>query len=271
MPALRSVLLLPLAFAAAGPLAAQATRDQSRLVFNVGIGYTGGTDLWRVTGQPVSDRSSLPARLDSLTITRRTRPGLTFGVKGIYFRGDNFGITGEASLLGLGTSDECTRTYADPPPSLDNQEICTSIDQGEQPASAAHVAGGAIFRIASRRTISPYVRGAAGIVFTNHSYTAVTGTFVNSDNDLVDKIIYPADGNTRLNLAATLALGLTAALDRGYQLRWEVRDHLVGLPRVTGPSVLDGIAPPTGTRYRHVLSIEVGVDILLERRRGRRY
>lgn len=271
MPVLRAVLLLLLVFAAAGPLAAQATRDQARLVFNVGVGYSGGSDLWRVTSQPVGDASILPERVDSLTLTRHTRPGLTFGLKGIYFRGDNFGITGEASLLGLGTRDDCARTYAEPPPSRENQELCASIDQSEQPGSAVHVGGGIIYRIASRSTVSPYLRGAAGMVLTNHSYTGVTGSFLNADNQEVDKVIYPSEGNSRLNLAATLALGLTGALGPGYQIRWEVRDHMIGLPTVTGRTVLDGVAPPTGTRFRHLLSIEVGVDVLLERRRGRRY
>ena len=81
MPVLRAVLLLLLVFAAAGPLAAQGTRDQARLVFNVGVGYSGGTDVWRVTGQPVADGSSLPERVDSLTLARRTRSGLRRGPK----------------------------------------------------------------------------------------------------------------------------------------------------------------------------------------------
>ena len=147
---------LPLALALslavpAGPLAAQATRDQARLVFNVGLGYAGGTDLWRVTGQPLTDDASLPARTDLMNVSREVGPTLTFGLKGIYFRGDNLGLLGEAYFLGLGPRDSCNLTTASG--SGRNAEVCARINGAERSASAVQVATGVIYRVNSRRVM----------------------------------------------------------------------------------------------------------------------
>ena len=263
---------LPLALALslavpAGPLAAQATRDQARLVFNVGLGYAGGTDLWRVTGQPLTDDASLPAQTDlSMGVASLH---FTVGLKGIYFRGDNFGLLGEAYFLGLGLRDTCNLTTASG--SSRNAEVCARINGAERSASAVQVATGVIYRVNSRRVISPYGRATIGLLATNRSSVALVGAFTNPDNQLVDVDVYPEPNSTRISPTATLALGMTAALAPGYQVRWEVRDNIVGMREVTGTSAQDGIAPPTAQRFHHLFALEVGFDVVLERRRGRRY
>lgn len=262
-------LALILYAATLSPLAAQATRDQARLMFNVSAGYNGGATLWRVTDQPLFDDRFGDPLIDSLHITRRVRPALTLGVKGIYFRGDNLGFFGEGYLIGVGFQDSCTRTS--PTLSVRNEQVCGSVDQAEKSASAVQVSGGAIYRINSRKVISPYVRVGLGFVLSSQSAVRTTGRFANQDNQLVDVEIYPDDSETRLGGAATLALGMTAVIAPGYQIRWEVRDNIVGLRAVNGPTATDGAPPSTGVRYRHLLGIEVGFDVVLERRRGRRY
>src|SRR5687768_5931327 len=142
MRAIPLALALSLAVPASS-LAAQATRDQSRLVFNVGLGYAGGTDLWEVTGQRLTDDSSLPVRTDFMNMQRDVGPTLTFGVKGIYFRGDNFGLLGEAYFLGLGLRDACTLTTSSG--SGRNAEVCARINGAERSASAVQVATGVIY------------------------------------------------------------------------------------------------------------------------------
>jgi hypothetical protein len=265
---------LPLAIALslavpAAPLAAQATRDQARLVFNVGLGYASGTDLWEVTGQRLTDDSSLPIRNDFMNITRETGPTLTFGIKGIYFRGDNFGLLGEAYFLGLGLRDTCTLTTSSG--SSRNADVCQRINGAERSASAVQVATGVIYRVNSRRTLSPYARATIGLLVTNRSSVALVGAFVNPDSQLVDVDVYPEANSTRISPATTLAIGMTAVLAPGYQIRWEVRDNIVGMREVTGPSQQDGIAPPIARRFHHLFALEVGFDVVLERRRGRRY
>lgn len=255
-----------------GSLSAQATRDQARLVFNIAAGYVGGRDLWRVTDQPLyDDRFGGDVLIDTVTLTRSVRPTLSLGLKGIYFRGDHFGLFGEAYLLGLGFHDGCTRTYATV--SARNAEVCASVDDAEESASAVQLSGGAIYRLSSRKVISPYGRVGIGVAVSNRNSVSMTGAFRSpaSDNQLVEVEIYSDQTRTRVTGALTLGFGMTALLAPGYQIRWEIRDNMVGIRSVTGPTVQDGIAPPTSLRYRHLLGIEVGFDVVLERRRGRRY
>jgi hypothetical protein len=46
---------------------------------------------------------------------------------------------------------------------------------------------------------------------------------------------------------------------------------MVRLPTVAGPTPQDGTPPMLGHEIKHLLSIEVGFDVVLERRHGRRY
>ena len=267
--------LLALGLSAAlplGSLAAQATRDQARLVFNIAAGYVGSRSLWQVSGQPLyDDRFGGDVLVDTLTLIRSIRPTLSIGLKGIFFRSDHVGFFGEAYLLGLGFQDGCTRTHATA--SARNAEVCSSVDNAEEAASAVQVSAGAIYRINSRKVISPYGRIGLGAAISNRNSVAMTGSFSSpqSGDQLVQVVIYPDESSTRITGAMTLALGMTAVLTPGYQIRWEVRDNVVGIRGVTGPTVLDGVAPPTSLQYRHLLGIEVGFDVVLERRRGRRY
>ena len=68
-----------------------------------------------------------------------------------------------------------------------------------------------------------------------------------------------------------LGVGSTIATSPAYQIRWEVRDNIVGVQRVTGPVELIGGVPPSNTVYKHLFSVMVGLDVVLERHRGRRY
>jgi hypothetical protein len=266
----RIVPFLSLALASGGTLAAQATSDQARLVFSVNAGYIPGASGWRVVGQPLyDDQFPDPALIDSLTITRRIRPSLSFGAQGIYFAGDHIGIMGEAQLVGLGFRDSCTRTEATE--SSRNTSVCANIDNAETSGSAVLVGMGAIYRINSEKTVSPYARVGLGGVISTHSSLRTIGRFPNSEGVPVEVEVYPDDVNTRLTGAATLGLGFTAVIGRGYQVRWEVTDRIVGVRGVTGPTVQDGVPPPSSLRYRHLLGFQIGFDVVLERRRGRRY
>ena len=256
----------------AAPLAAQATRDQARLVFSLSAGYVGRHNLWRVEGQPLFDDAiGNDFNIDTLTLTRSTKSTLTLGLKGIYFRGDHLGIFAEGYLIGLGFADGCVRTVATT--SSRNAQVCSSIDANESSVSAVQLGGGLLYRVASRGTVSPYGRLGVGAVVGNRSALAVTGRFTSpsSGNALVDVEVYTDESRVQVTPALTLGIGLTAALTPGYHLRWEIRDNIVGSQVVTGPTVQDGNPPPSSLRYRHLLGFEIGFDVVLERRRGRRY
>ena len=50
---IRLAVLALAGLALATPAAAQKTEDQARLIFTVGLTYTGSSDLWSVSGQPI--------------------------------------------------------------------------------------------------------------------------------------------------------------------------------------------------------------------------
>ncbi len=253
---------------AAAPLAGQATRDQARIAFTISMGYAGGGSLWSVGRQPVADYPDIP---DTLAVSRSIRPTVTVGFSSVYFPREHLGYVVEGYLLGLGFRDTCHLVYASG--STRNSEACSFINNAEKAATAVSLSGGLIYRVNSRRLVSPYARVAAGLLFSTQSSVRMIGEFHSgqSGGQLVDAIIYPDDHDSRVLPVGVLGVGFTASLGRGYQVRWEVRDNIAGIRTVTGATAVDGTLPPTAVRFKHLFSFNVGFDVVLERRRGRRY
>lgn len=246
-------------------VAAQATGDQSRLVFTVSLGYVGGSRLWSSSPQAVQFIN--PA--DTLALERRIRSTLGGGVGGVYFPGENVGFTVDAFLLGLGFEDSCRQLFS--PGAAEMAEVCQSIQGKEKTGTAVTLSGGTVLRFNSRKPVSPYVRGNAGLVLSNQSPLRTFGQFVNNTGQIVDLVIYSDDRNTRVDPTLALGMGFTAAVAKGYNLRWEVRDNIVGIQRVTATIPAAGFIPPHKRVFKHLFSMTVGFDVVLERRKGRRY
>jgi hypothetical protein len=261
--AFRSSIVVALLVAATAPAAAQKTGDQARLIFTISGGYLQGKRLWNVGRQPIQD---LPLE-DVLSLNRSIKSTLIASASASYFPKSAVGLTGEAFLMGLGFDDACSITQ--PAQSTRNAEVCSSIDRSEQSAAAVAVSAGAIFRAASRETISPFARVSAGFLMTNQSSLRIEGTSPSNGGALT--VVYFEENKTRVRPAFALGVGTTFAMGRGYALRWEVRDNLVGLVSVKGPTANVGETPPHGTVYKHLFSIHIGLDVVLERVRGRRY
>lgn len=244
------------------PLAAQRTRDRPTLIFTVSGAYLAGVGLWSVPDQPVPDNDGL----DHFALSRSVKRAIGAGFSGTYFRGHHLGITAEAFLMGLGYDDAC-RLVA-PPQSAANVQRCNSIDQKERSAAAVTFSGGLVYRIASDEFISPFARAGVGILVNNQSPLLLVGEASNG----AERFIYDDDKTgTRLRPAFVLGVGTTIAAGKGYQLRWEVRDNIVGIQRVTSATAGTGQVPPHETAYKHIFSLNVGLDVILERVRGRRY
>ena len=249
------------------PLLAQATADQSRLSLGVALGATVGTSLWRIANQPVPDG---PLLTDVLDISRELKTSLAVVFHGTYFPGDHLGFTGEAMLIGLGFDDNCEITAASG--SVRNAALCTDIKQNDIPASAVALSIGTMYRVWSRKPLSPYGRVHLGMVVTQHSGAQLTGHFPDPSGQPVDFTVYQDPKQRRISPVLGLGVGFTAALGHGYQLRWEFRDNITGTQIVTGPtSGAPQQEPPHKNAYKHVFSVTFGFDVVLERRRGRRY
>lgn len=249
---------------AASPAGAQATGDQARLVLGLGIGVVNGRDLWSSAPQAV--QFIVPA--DTFALSRRIRSTLAVSFYGTYFTGENLGFGGEVFLIGLGFEDQCRQLFSSG--SGDVSAVCNSIQGATKSATSVALSAGPVLRFNSRKLISPYVRANLGLVISTHSSLRTSGTFP-TDSGPETLVIYSDNRNSRLDPSLALGAGFTASVAKGYNLRWEVRDNITGVQRVTGTIPIAGFVPPHKRVFKHLFSMTVGFDVVLERRRGRRY
>jgi hypothetical protein len=264
---MRTPLLL--AFAAllgAGGAEAQKTGDQSRLVFSLTGGYASGHDLWSVGGQSLT----LDGQTDIFALERNLTGTWTAGLGVVYFGGENLGFTVDAQLIDTRLQDSCVQLTNSG--SSKNQQVCTSIDGATRSAMAALLSGGVILRAASRAKVSPYLRVQGGAYFGNVNTTSVQGTFLSADStELVFVNIYPGGSGTHFSPQASLGAGVTVPVAKAYHLRFEGRVVTYSLDVITGATGSAGTEPNTGTKWITQWTLTAGVDIVLERKRGRRY
>jgi hypothetical protein len=240
---------------------AQKSGDQSRIIFTISGAYIGGRGLWNVPNQPVQE----PPLVDTFNLNRSIASNFGAGFSGAYFPSGTVGITADFLLLGLGYDDSCR--IVNTPESQRNLEVCQDIDEQDKSAAAVTVAVGANLRFASRDFISPFVRANVGVLFSNQSSLKMQGV----TNDGVLLTIYEDEKPESVTPAFALGVGATMQISRGYHLRWEVRDNIVGIDAVTGPTAAPRFEPPHEQVFKHMFSVLIGIDVILERDRGRRY
>jgi len=266
---MRRALLLAVPLALLGPalLSAQRTADRARLIISVGLGQTsGGGQLWRVDNQPLQISQS---QVDTMAVSRAFRRTLNIDFGATYFPTENFGLNVDAQLLGLGTADDCAvgGSSSGGGVSQVTTAICRAIRGSERSATSATLSVGGVYRVAPHSNIHPYVRANVGLMISQQSFVKLRPVI----NDSEFRIFNDDDpDNTQPYVG--LGGGVVAVIGRGYQLRFEVRDNWVRVPKVTGSTAgFTGGEPPTKTVGRHLLSVTVGFDVVLERKRGRRY
>jgi opacity protein-like surface antigen len=261
---LRWPVLLLIGSLVPGVLLAQRTGDQARLMFTVGGGIVVGDHLWSVGKQAVQFTDPI----DTFALSRRITSNLGIAFSGTYFSGEHLGLSMEGFLVGLGFEDTCQHVFASG--NLDVADVCTSIQGATKSATSVFLSAGPVYRINSRSLFSPYARANLGVVFSNQSSIRTIGHFPSPEGQ-VDLIVYDDDHDSRVEPALALGAGFTAAIGPGYQLRWEVRDNIVGVQTVTSSTPEARVIPPHERVFKHLFSLTVGFDVVLERRRGRRY
>lgn len=247
----------------ASPLAAQ-TGDQARLVVGTSVGWTSGTDLWSVAEQPIT---AIGQTNDRFALQRRLRSNIAVNGQVTYFPRNHLGITGEVGYLGLGTADSCQLLTSTG--DFTNESACQAVNVLERSASAVGLLGGVTLRAFSRSAIQPYTRILAGIVLAPRSTVELAPVFGELQNSALR--IYETDGEAEAKPAGALAIGIATSPNAGTQLRIEARGTWTRLSIVDGPSAREGLVPPTSTKWVMVPTVLVGFDIVLEKRRGRRY
>ena len=246
------------------PAMAQRTGDQSRLVFTVSAGYVAGTSLWHVPDQPVAGN-----RFD---VGRSIQGRLGGGMAATYYKGEHLGLTADIFAFELAYADTCRTLGA---ASDVNRLGCQDIDETERSALAAVLSVGGIVRVASREMVSPFARVGAGILISNQSSILMSGlarpASLPADEPPFLVQVYDDNRKSRVGASLQLGVGFTTPISRGFQFRWEVRDNIVGIQKVDGAAAENDLNPPHSIAYKNLFTLIAGVDLVLEKSRGRRY
>jgi len=271
---MRSFAFVPVALTCLllSPAAAQSG-SQSNLVLTILGGVVTGHDLWTIDKQPLcvipSGGGACSSNDDTLRLARAISSSLTLGVAGTYFPSPHVGVHAELSYFGLPSDASCSAPFYNADPENKNQQLCDDIQSQTGGGGAISLFAGVVLRAAPRRTVSPYIRGSVGIVNQAHSTTEVVGAFTDATGFHERLVIAdPKQGRTSTMLG--IGAGFTSPLSAGYQFRLEVRDAIVSLERLTGPANALGVAS-TATRAYHHFALILGIDVVLEKKRGRRY
>ncbi|HEU5261207.1 MAG TPA: hypothetical protein VFU41_07260 [Gemmatimonadales bacterium] len=240
---------------------------EANLVLTLLGGVVGGADLWTIDRQAycaVFSNGGCAAPYDTLGLARAMTSSLAIGAGMTYFPGPRFGFQAEIAYVGLPLNDDCRVLNASPTPPT--PEVCADIRRASQTTGAVSFTASTLLRASPRGTLSPFVRGGLGLIVYNHSTIEVWG----EDGTGAAYQVIRDDDPRRLAASLVLGVGATVALGSGYQLRLEGRDVIAGFERVTGSA--DNLGnPPVGTRYNHHFALSIGLDVVLERKRGRRY
>ncbi len=271
-----AVAALAAALALAGPARAQ-TPEQPNLIFTISGGWLTGGALWNVDRQLAPVAQNVGYEWDTLRLARRLRPGFAATLIATYFRSPHLGYVAEVGFFGITSEGRCAPVggYRTDPDNK-NQQACDYIQGENIRGSAAGFMGGLIWR-ATRGGIQPFLRASAGPAILGSSYVEMAAPVVVQGSSVPSTVFIMTEKSQKeLTWMVSLGAGAMLPLAPGYQLRFEVRDVIIPLPTATGPAVPDttGAHPPyapTGTKVMHVPTITVGLDVVLEKKRGRRY
>lgn len=241
------------------------TNDEARLTMGISAGWIASAQLWDIPSQQIVSTFDSPSFYH---LHRELRSDITISGHGTYFRGPHLGFTGEFTYLGLGTTDACSVIQDGGDVSL--VDACNAINGEQRPSSATSVQGGIVLRPFTRSFIQPYGQILGGLAFTPSSTVEMTSVYGAIGDTLLTLEIYHDDHTREIRPTWTVAAGFATAPSSGYQIRLELRDTWLPQTLVTGP-VPQGKVPPTRTVIKSFPSIMLGFDVVLEKRRGRRY
>jgi hypothetical protein len=266
--------LFALALIALALISPTPARSQQQTEANLVLTILGGTitghSLWTVDKQLIAcDAITCAGQTDTLRISRTITSSMVLGVAATYFPSPHLGFHANVSYVGLPVDSECSGFF-NSDPEQKNEQICDNIAaQSANGGAIAMLVGGTV-RAASRRTISPYVRGNIGLVNQSRSTVAVAGAYIDAAGRVFERQVIVHQNQHRLTVMFGAALGLTTPLGSGYQLRLETSDLVTSLDRLVGPANALGVGPTASRTYHH-FSLTLGFDVVLEKKRGRRY
>jgi len=260
-----------LALSLAAPAGAAQTGTQPSLVLTIFAGAATGHSLWSIPRQPYCLPTSCMAvdPRDTLRLSRDVGSTLIAGAGATYFQSPHLGFTFEVFYLGIPLDDSCTGLFYNTDLENRNEQLCNYIAGSALSSSAIAFFGGLVLRAAPTRAISPYVRAGAGVLSYSTGTVDMSGIFRLSNGAVQSRAVIIDEKPKKAALTIQTAAGFTARLGPGYQFRFELRDVLAPLEHVTGPA--DDLARvPTATKVHHRVALALGLDVILEKKRGRR-
>lgn len=272
---MRPFAFVPLALSClAGGRAAAQTGPEANLVLTILGGVATGHELWTVERQPLcvlDAANQCSSTYDTLRLSRGIGSSIVLGAAATYFPTPLVGFHAELSYLGLPIDGGCgvVGSYY-PDPGTKNEQLCDDIQSQAGTGSAVAIFGGVTLRATPRRALSPYVRGSVGVVSQQRSMIEVVGGFVDGSGNFRERQVIADPNPHTASVMLGGAAGLTSPLGPGYQFRLEVRDVASRLDRLTGSANGLGIAP-TASRFYHHIALTLALDVILEKKRGRRY
>ena len=250
------------------------TPSRAQLVLTILGGAVSGHSLWDVPIQPlpvIDNQTGQPTAVDDTVHLRRDiSSSIVVGASATYFPSSHLGIHAEISYLGLPFDDSCTGIFHTD--SLQkNRRACDEVQSHSGAGGSVSLFVGATLRTTVSGGLTPYVRANVGIVGQPHSSVEVVGHYLTAFGPQPVPMINDPSPRRSAPMVG-LAFGLTTpiAKDGGYQFRLEARDVITSLERVTGQANAI-LVPPVASRTYHHLSLTIGLDVVLEKQRGRRY
>lgn len=263
------VTVLVAALCAVTSTAAQQ-RGQPTLVLTMYGGASSGHQLWGVERQTLIYGGSTSNPPDTVRVTRQLSSALMLGgVFQLFPRAGAFGFSVDLGWRAIGLDDTCAGVAPFQGGALSrNRTLCDNISaQGQPGGSVISLGVTGIFRLAPAGAVSPYVRAGGTLSFTTVSTIELAAP---DSLGAIPRVVI-SDGAPRHNALGLLAAaGLTVRAGQGYQVRIEIRDDMSTIERVTGAANSLATAP-TEVALFHNLGLILGLDVLLEQKRARRY
>ncbi len=242
--------------------------EVTRASISLFTGISGGTSLWNINRQRVGifNNTGLETGVDTIILGRKLRQSLALGMAITFYPTNYLGWSFEASYFSFKKDDNCAHVF-DSTNGLSDAvaDMCLSIDRRSRGSGSLNLILSGILRPDLGGPARPYLRVIGGFADRGGSTVEMSGNWFGQERQL---IIDP-DGST-MRATAGLALGVTIPAAPGYNLRWEIRDQLHRRDVLTGPANALAVAP-TQQQWKHNVAVLIGIDIVLEKRRGRRY
>ena len=268
-----------LALTLAGTARAQSASEPS-LIFSITGGLTTGQRLWSISNQRMPAVGT--SEMDSLQLARRLQPGLVASLGVSFFRNRHFGLNAEVAYFGIGSRQSCLgpatyKTPADttggPVGPTQNQIGCETANNRNVGTSVIGFMGGVIYQLGDSATFRPYFRANAGLGLLAASYVETNGSIGCQGGAACPYPLLLEKSTHAMTWLVSMSAGIAVDLGPGYRVRMEGRDLMIALPRVTGPATPGptGNVATTRSVLKHVPMFMIGFDVMLERRRARRY